>query len=404
MRNVVLAILLAMFAQVFQPVDMSAQDTVAVIKPVGFDAGNLVGAKRYRPQPHTRFVNERFSDNLFFALDGVVGAPRSADYGFSSTARLSMKKWFTPSLGARLSFGGGYVYSNFSNLRLNEYSASATILFNFSSYVLGYDNSRFCEISAVVGPGYSYCGNLFPEHFFLMDLGVNVNLRLTKRFAVNIEPGIPLRVNGKGLAYGFSTGVGVEYEFSENVSKPSGAGRFVVSLMGGFQFQNSVLTRDAGIGKTLGMHYAVGFGRRYSDYFSLRFAAAYSHDSWAEYYGGYKMPAKYYALRLEGLFDVLRLVMRNSENDRWGCGLVIGPEVGRMSKIDVESHLEKHYVGLVYGLHGDYRICKWLGVFLEPRFTAIPYTAPNDDSTSYNLSRNYYDSLFNFNFGIEISL
>ena len=404
MRKFLTIIFLVLFTQVSLPGYAVAQDTVSVSKPVGYDVSNYVGAKRYRSQSQTRFVNERFTDNLFIALDGVVGAPRSSDYGFSASARMSMKKWWTPSLGARLSFGGGYTYSNFNDTKLKEFSASASVLFNLSSYVLGYSSARFCELSLVLGPGYSYCGNITPEHFFLIDLGLNVNLRLTRRLALNVEPGIPLRMNGNSFAYGFSTGVGLEYEFSENVSKPSGAGHFVVSTMTGFQFQNSVLARDMGIINSMGMHHAIAVGRQYSDYFSLRFSAVYSHDSWAEYYGGYEMPAKYYAFRVEGMLDVLKLLMHNHEDNRWGCGVVLGPQVGYMSKIDIESELEKHYVGLAYGLHGDYRVFDWLGVFVEPRFSIIPYTAPNSDSTSNNVCRNYYDSLFNFNVGLEIYL
>lgn len=403
MRNI-LVILVVLSIQALFAGDLSAQDSTVVVKPVGFDAGNLVGAKRYRPQPYTKFHNDKFSDNLFFAFEGVAGAPRSADYGFSTSAHLSMKKWWTPSLGARFRAGGGYVYSNLNNTKLDEYFASAAVMFNFSSYVLGYDSSRFCEISAVIGPGYSYCGNMNPEQFFLLDLGLNVNLRLTKRLAVNLEPGIPMRINGKGLAYGFSTGVGMEYEFSKNVSKPSGAGRFFVSVMRGCQFQNSVLVRDAGVFNTLGAQYAVGIGREYSDYFALRFSAAHSFDTWAEYYGGFKMPAKYFALRLEGILDILRLCMNKSSDLKWGCGVIAGPEVGYLSKVDIESRLDKHYVGFVGGFYGDYRILKWLGVFVEPCFSIIPYTAPNNDSTSNNISKNYYDSLLKFNVGFEFHL
>ena len=116
------------------------------------------------------------------------------------------------------------------------------------------------------------------------------------------------------------------------------------------------------------------------------------------------MPADYYALRLEGILDVVRLALGNSYDGPFGCGVVLGPEVGYMVKKDVGYSLKRQYVGLTTGLHVDCRLGERLVLFLEPRFTLVPYTAPNDDSTSFNVNRNYYDGLFNFVAGIEIKL
>ena len=131
---------------------------------------------------------------------------------------------------------------------------------------------------------------------------------------------------------------------------------------------------------------------------------SYSKDTWAEYYGGFKMPARYFALRLEGILDILPLVMPDETSCCWGCGIVLGPEAGYMTKIDVESKLSKHYVGISVGARADYRILDFLTLFAEPHFSIIPYTAPNNDTTSHNVNRNYYDALLNFNVGVEIYL
>ncbi|MBQ7877323.1 MAG: hypothetical protein IJ314_02855 [Bacteroidales bacterium] len=385
----------------------ASPDTLSVAKGngrSGFDAGKMVGAGRYRPKAHTEFVNDRFSDNLSLTLDGIWGIPRSDDYGFPTGARLSLLKGISPSVAVRLNLGGGYVYYNRNASRLSELSASVSGLFNLSSYILGYDRTRFCELSTVIGLGYSYTGHMVPEHFFVADIGLNVNMRVSDRFSISVEPCLPIHLNGKGLAYGFSAGIGVGYDFSRNALKPSGAGKYFISLMGGGQFQNSSLVRETGIRNSLGMHYSVGFGRIFKDFFALRFSAAYSHDIWAEYYGGFKMPAKYYALRMEALFDILRLATRKSSNLRFGLGLVAGPEFGYMSKVDIESELGNHYVGIGMGVRADCRLCKWMGLFVEPRYSIIPYPASNDVPTSSNAYRNYFDSLFNFNAGIEIYL
>jgi hypothetical protein len=116
------------------------------------------------------------------------------------------------------------------------------------------------------------------------------------------------------------------------------------------------------------------------------------------------MPADYYALRLEGVLDVVRLALRKSYNGCFGAGVVLGPELGYMVKKDVGYSLKRQYVGLNIGLQGNCRLGKSVNLFVEPRFCLVPYTAQNDDSTSYNFNRNYYDSLFNLNLGLEIAL
>jgi hypothetical protein len=116
------------------------------------------------------------------------------------------------------------------------------------------------------------------------------------------------------------------------------------------------------------------------------------------------MPAHYYALRLEGVLDVVRLAMRKSCDCRFSGGVVLGPEFGYMVKKDIGYTLKRQYVGLGLGLHGNCSLGDRIALFVEPRFTLVPYTAPNDESTSFNINRNYYDSLFNFNVGLEINL
>lgn len=394
-------------ALVLFSLDSRASDTLLTVKrkaPVGYDAGNMVGARRYRPKPLTEFVNDSFGDNLSVALMGNVGVPESADYGFATSAGVAVRKMLTSYLSLRWDIGGGHVPYNFDASVSGIFSTSASVLFNLSSYVMGYDRTRFFEVSTVLGVGYDYRFGSVPEHSFVADLGFNVAMRISRRLAVLVEPSLPVRLSGGGMSYGFNAGVGLEYDFSGKVERPSGAGKYFISLMGGGQFQNSILVRDAGVANSLGMHYAFGLGRVFKDYYALRFSAAYSHDIWAEYYGGFRMPAKYYLLRFEGLVDVLRLAMQRSSEPRLGCGLVAGPEFGYMSKIDLESHMKRHYVGLAVGAHADCRIFDWLKIFVEPRFSLVPYPASNDDSTSPNVNRNYYDALFNFNAGIDIYL
>ena len=398
-----------MFILMLLPVvTAAAQDSLSVsgrTRPAGFDAGDMVAAGRSRATDVSLFVNEKFADNLSLQVVAASVVPRSSDYGFSFLSGLALQKSYTSSVGVRVAASGGYVPYNLTGKHVPEVYASASVLFNLSSYIGGYDQSRFCEVSTVLGVGYSCVWEGRPEHFLVGNIGVDVSMKVSRRLAVHLEPYVPVRVNHAGLAYGFGTSFGLAYDFSEKALSPTCAGRYFLTLSGGLQVQNSALIRRASAADRLGFHATFGVGRRFTDFFDLKLSAAYSKNTWQVYYGGQRMPAQYYALRLEGEFDILRFAMRNSETFcRFGCGVLAGPEMGVMFKKDLGYSLKKHYVGLAAGIHADYHLGERLRVFLEPRFTLVPYTAQNDDSTSYNFNRNYYDSLFNLNLGLEIAL
>ena len=100
-----------------------------------------------------------------------------------------------------------------------------------------------------------------------------------------------------------------KYDFSEKALSPTCAGRYFLTLSGGLQVQNSALMRRASAADRLGFHATFGVGRRFTDFFDLKLSAAYSKNTWQVYYGGQRMPAQYYALRLEGEFDILRFAI-----------------------------------------------------------------------------------------------
>lgn len=386
---------------------LAAQDSLSVRewkKARGFDAGNMVESKRARAVHRSEFVRGKFRDNLSISAVAASQTPRSADYGFLYSAGLAVQKWFTPSVGVRVDALGGYMYGNRDGVLIPELLTSASVLFNLSSYIGGYDRGRFCEISTVLGAGYACEWNDEARHFFAGNVGLNVGMRIDPRVSVTLEPSLPLRVGGSGFSYGFATALGLSCDLSRSTSQASCAGKYFVSISGGLQVQNSALVKQSGTGDALGCAVSVGAGRRFADFFALRASAAYSRHVWAVYYGGYKMPSQYYSLRLEGVLDVVRLAMHKSYDGRFSGGVVLGPEFGYMVKKDIGYTLKRQYVGLSLGLHGNCSLGERFALFVEPRFTLVPYTAPNDESTSFNINRNYYDSLFNFVVGIEINL
>ena len=376
---------------------LSMRDSSA--RAYGFDASKFVHASRYRSPNKSIFEAERLRDNSSISMTGRVGAP-SSGHGCFYGAGLSYLKWLTPFIGVRADVDGGYMYQNLHGNRGWEFSTTVSALFNLSSYLGGYDRARFCEISAVSGLGYACRWYRGAEHFVAGRFGVNVNMKIHAGVGLYVEPMIPMYLSHSGLECGLGATMGLSYDLSSKTVPARGAGRYFIFLLGGTQVQNSSMAWETGAAGVYGKHFGVGLGRSFCDCFKLRLSAAWSRDIWVIYYGGIKMPADYVCLRVEGMFDLLAPeTMR-----RFGCSIIAGPEVGYMSKRDLDSVLNKHYVGITGGLSADCRLSERISVFVEPRFSIIPYTASNDVSTSPYFSRNYYDALLNFNIGIEVCL
>lgn len=402
---------MSVMALLFLSLTMAANDTTAVSepkKPKGFDAGQYVGAGRRRSPANTQFISDSFKDNFSFGFFGDTRVPLSPDYGFSYSAGFSFMKWLTPSSGIRFDAMGGYVISNLTGQRMPQVYVGTSALFNVTSYISGYDKRRFCEVSTVMGIGYSCWWDLMTTHYFTGNVGANINLRLTDRLSVYVEPYMPLNLGLGGLDYGFATRIGAYCDFSTQVYRPTIAGKYYLSFSAGLQAQSSELVKIARdkTYNTTGMSFMLGVGRRFEDYFSVRFSAVYSRHTWTVYYGGKKMPANYFSFTVEGVFDALRMIMNKcgKENFPVGCGIALGPEAGCFFKRDLDENLSKHYVGLTGALHIDCRLGRGVSIFMEPRMRILPYSAPHDVSTANNVNRNYYDGLFNFSVGLEVDL
>lgn len=420
--------LLILFVSAFPAVasSVAVSDTTAVGDSVRktsskrFDAWEYSMQKRFRPSDHSAFVVESFLDNSFVSITGsafrILG---SRDYSSGPVLGASYGKWFTPLHGARVSVDLGYWKDNYDARNIKEFSLKLSYLFNFMSYIWGYDTSRFCEISAVAGPGYSFSwrngnhGSAFSSH-----LGLNVNLRLFDHFDLYIEPLYEIYTGSYSLSYkgtwkkavsSFNGKVGLSYKFgqpntNEGTDPADIAKRWYLFVSGGVQFQNSKMVfSEVKFPDALGMHINFGAGRWYTDAFAIRFSAAYSDCKWIKYYASAPLPAYYVSLRLEGQLDIVRLVTKNT-NPRASLSVLFGPEAGHITKKDLNSRIREHYVGCSGGLQGILRITHGVSVFFEPRFSIVPYSAPSNDRTVVNKNRNYYDALLNFNIGLQYDL
>lgn len=320
----------------------------------------------------------------------------------------------------------------------------------------GYSNSMLSKRTG------AEMGTLRVGHAFTGHVGANLNLRLFRNFDFFVEPQAVLYTNGMAVSYAgnwrswmaaFRASFGLTYNISPSPSPdsyrllPRTDGWFV-TVLGGPHFQNSemVYTR-LGADNALGVHGAIGLGKYYTEYFAVRYTASFCRGSWREY-DGEEMPCNYFTARAEAMIDAVGLVKlainapgarkkaakatgrsgASSASDAAGgagasgarsrklsgrlserrpffsASLLIGPEIGYMHKVDQTLVVATPYIGLTGGIQAKFNLTPRFSLFAEPRFSLLPYDAPANDPTTLNDNRNYYDSILNFNLGIEFLL
>jgi hypothetical protein len=319
-------------------------------------------------------------------------------------------------------------------------------MFNMMSYVGGYNTARFCEMSVVGGLGYTHVWKKLADHGDALSahVGLNFDMRIYDRLHLFVEPQVNLFFNPrhgsprKGIAISsagdwrsympaFNTFVGLAYNFGETkpqIKRLSGSWKnpkldwngYYVSALAGLQFQSNsrlVWKGNMTAGERVGMHYSLGGGRWFNEFLAIRASASYSQNNWVKYLSAKPLRSRYLSVRLEGVLDVLNMGRHihdkakgeeNPDDCFFGLAILAGPEMGRVIKHDKTLRISDHYVGLVGGLQARFRVHKWVSVVAEPRFTLVPYTAPNSDVDAPNDNRYYYDALLNFNVGIEVRI
>ena len=429
-----------------QPVDTMPQKV-----DKGRDVSIYINARRQRTADFTPFVSEKFSDNTFVSLRASSLKIATPDYSFGTVGGLSYGKWLHPDHALRLNLDYGMWHDNFDGSPIHGMELSATYMFNLSSYVGGYRTNRFCEIMFEGGAGYSNSiivrtpDDIFEDlpaetkvgHAFTAHAGAMFNMRVFRNFDFYVEPQAVLYTNGMAMSYGgnwrkwmaaFRASFGVSYNINPSPFHDSHNLRmredgWFISVSSGPHFQNSALVYDhVGMKEAFGIHFNLGLGKYYTDYFAMRFSGAYYRGDWVIYETG-AMPCNYFALRAEGMLDLSNLLkiaitrdrktakkVEKEENVRFqkrpffAASLLFGPEVGYMYKKDIKETIATPYIGITGGVQTKFNLTRRFSLFVEPRFSVIPYDAPAHDYSKLNDNRNYYDGLINVNFGIEFML
>ncbi|MBQ7811293.1 MAG: hypothetical protein IJ394_01910 [Bacteroidales bacterium] len=402
------------------------QDSIAAPEGPGFNAMNYSMQKRNRPQGQP-FVSERFSDNSYLSLG--VGAktlyPRAGyHYSLGQSATLGYGKWINAYNALKLTVTGSTFTRKENNGRFLTGEAYISHMFNFIGYLSGHNPKRPFEISTVEGLGYnlSYYGEQI-THAFGAHIGLNFEFAFSEHADLYIEPLATFYtdavdhsgdLNWHKYDLGFSASVGINFKFDSGrrvrilmeKDEAAKAGRkrssgLFVTLMTGGQFQNSsIVHENVGLLESVGQHTGLSVGRWFNRMFALRGTAFFSNDKW-NIHDEILYPARYMGMRAEAMVDLIGIFSRN-ENRWFSLPVIAGPEVGFMNKTDYQdNNLNRYYIGITAGFQTRFLIAKHLDMFLEPKFSMVPYSIASDtyiDNTKK--TTDYFDGIVSLSFGL----
>lgn len=433
-RYIILTLLTTLFALVAsatlyaqEDTTMVAQDdTTQVAQEVkvdkGWNAMNYSLQKRYKPQDEI-FEAKKFTDHTFISLTGsgfgLIGnenISRASGVNFN----VGVGKWFDKSNALRIELGG----SRYFRRRLPNpgwvMELAALHQFNLSSYLKGYREGRFIEISTVEGiSGVAAKRDSTWGFGAGVHLGLNFTFRLSERFDFFVEPIFSFYTAGidpvvkedwhkYDLSYRYT--MGVKYNFFEAPKvKIHWLEKEVDGYMfygGGVQSQNSDLVwKEVGLFNSVGPHAFIGVGSWVKDFFGVRGSLFYGNHIWTTYEGFGDMKAHYMGGRLEVSIEPFYWVHRRPiAQRRFTCGINIGPEIGFMNRIDVENNYSTMYIGATASIQPNVKITKDVGFFMEPRFSLIPYAVVESSTGGVKIRNMYFDGIFNINMGFTYSL
>ena len=391
-------------------------DTNAVVKvrDRGYDASNYMMMKRYTPKDHHKFETKDFFDKTFYSLRAASLKLGTEDYPYGIVGGFSFGKWFHEDHALRLNVSAGHWYDNFNGSDIHAAELSLTYAFNVTSYLGGYKPERFCNLSVLMGAGYAnsgYEGNT--GQGVAAHAGLNIDMKLSPMVSFFVEPLAKVYSNGMAISRAGNWRSWLSaFEGSIGLSFTAGApevdiagGSWFMSLVGGTQLQNSSNVYDEiGIANALGVHASIGVGHYVTDYMAFRGTLAYSRDKWVQY-DELLLFSNYFALRVEGMFDIVSALSRSKERQVVGLCILLGPELGYMYKDDYgEEYLATPYIGLAGGVQLKFALSRKVRMFFEPRCSMVPYTGVSYDRTTLNDYVNYYDGLINMNIGLEFDL
>lgn len=306
--------------------------------------------------------------------------------------------------------------------RMKQVGIDLDYLFDFSSYLFGYDPFRRFSVSGLAGIGYiknSYKGvrhdvvkGQLGLHF---DLGIGSNLHLFAEPYMAVASGDvdvcrQSYVMDYDILYGVRGGLALSLNSSEGFKRDSiYNGNLFFELS---QNMNFFMNGNTPFMKTMGTGYQFSVGKWFDPIFGLRATAAVSDYYWTtvtennignpEYRTRYK--GVLFAGRAEAMINPLNFFpsMRERDYHLFDINLIGGGEYGwKMNPMsDVPAGLRCNYWAGTAALQLLYNADANTSVFLEPRYTHAMYDVPYLNTSG---EKRYIDQFMLLSAGVRIS-
>ncbi len=395
---------------------------------LGFNALRFSMQKRYRPA-NAPFKNERFLDNTFIRADAgswSLFPYNSTTYSFGPKASLAVGKNFFPLHSFSVGVNIGEIRRNADAARVWSGGGEIGHSFDLTGLFHGYDPTRIFSVSTyeALGLDLDRTSGISSAHKWTADVYLRFGLDFKAQIARNTEiyfrpsliggsQGLAAQTTASGCHFGYAFSFGVLQHFNRLLPQYASPrlsfkdwlskGAFV-SLGAGAQFQASdIVTETVGLLPSARESLFLSYGRLVTGPLSVRLSAFYGRDIWKEFAGGRQIGCYYGGLRPELLFDPISYTKKTR---RWfSLPVIIGAEAGLMIKPDDGYTIRRLYLGLCGGVQAAFHITKRSSIFIEPRFSLVPYSWKSRSSFALvNSLSNYYDTLFSLSLGYTISL
>ena len=384
-----------------------------------FNALDYSMQKRYRPQ------DEPFARHAFFYLQaGTEQYIRRShsSFGWGPVAREQIGMRVSKYSSVAVGISAGTLRRNYDARRAYRGGAEIMHYFDLTSFIGGYREDRALSLYTVEALGYyrSRCSGLNSRAFSARG-GIVLSLNIGGNWNINIEPYANIYTDGIDPGsrfnwrrfdggYGVTAGLSHSFDYRKSVRYGDTFGGFgkwfvnnsFIDVEGGAQFYGGGRSASSAVmSETLREHLALGYGKWLSGPLGVRVSGFISGNLWNNE-REVKQKSNLFGGRGEVMFDPIYYVGKTRDH-RFSMPILFGLEAGRFKKSGSDITLNKWYCGLTGGMQVKLRAASHLSFYLEPRFSVVPYTYTrfSDEGSAF---KNYFDTIANINFGVEIDL
>jgi len=394
-----------------QPDSLRVEDN-----PLLRDARSYSMQRRYRTRDKVPFESKGFFDNSFVGFSAGRNNTFREEFADGAEASILFGKWFNAYHGIRLNLGASSGKDNYDGTEIGLHGFDLAYLFDFTHYLMGYDPYRAWDVTAAIGAGLDYQKYKAESALsWSAHLGFDFTFRAFKNLSFFVEPALSVAsdpglykhdVNWRQYVTSLDATAGLVYNIRSTKPKVSNDfERLYFFASVGALIHNNLLGREANILPNLGASASLGLGFGCLDWLGFRASLALSNCLWDNDSSQGLRATTYAGLRLEAEFDLLPKFNHASSSAGFGLAILLGPETGYMRKTDGDLLINSWYTGATGALHFDFRVGTYCSIYLEPRATIIPYSAPTDKPAPQKYwERNYYDGLFSLSVGVKYRL